>query len=511
MYRRAAAREKAVLNPMARFQPPRSTRDLPPAEAALRKHVETEFGRVAETYGFQPVGTPTFETVELFSARSGPEIKSSLLTFHCDHEELALRPEMTAPVCRLVSSGALGDDSLPHKLYYVAPCFRYCRPGSGRYREFTQAGIECIGEPGAAADAEVIAAAYRFLETIGITKPTLRIGNVGIFGQLLREDLGADDRAIVIGHLDRLMGIRERCRELAESQDALLFGELKIDRMDLASLQEQADYAGPDRIEERQVAGAAELAELMPREAEATYRRLWDVQDLVPRATADLLIAVSRLQGPLASVDQEARALLKGTRATGALDELLAVCRQVEMYGHGEIEVVLGIARGFTFYTSTVFEILSTGPRGVRKYCGGGRYDRLIGEFGGPELPATGCAFRFDSLLDDVRATGAWSTPKAFQLFLLAASESALSEAVGLAETLRSGGIRTGVAVGPQNKPTAADCAARKTERIGLVSGRPGGEITISDGNVSEVTPSDTEGLLRRLTSLASAIKNLKQ
>jgi histidyl-tRNA synthetase len=282
-----------------------------------------------------------------------------------------------------------------------------------------------------------------------------------------------------------------------------LFGELKIDRMDLASLQEQADYAGPDSIEQRHVAGAAELAEVMPGEAEATYRRLWDVQDLVPQATADLLMGVSRLHGPLAKVDKEARALLKGTRATGALDELLSVCRQVEMYGHGEIEVVLGIARGFTFYTSTVFEILSTGPRGVRKYCGGGRYDRLIGEFGGPELPATGCAFRFDSLMDDVRATGGWSTPKAFQLFLLAASEEALGEAVSLAESLRSRGVRTGVAVGPQNKPTSADCAARKTERIGLVSGQPGGEVTISDGNRTETVPADAEALSQRLAGLA--------
>jgi len=111
------------------------------------------------------------------------------------------------------------------------------------------------------------------------------------------------------------------------------------------------------------------------------------------------------------------------------------------------------------------------------------------------------CAFRFDSLLDDVRATGAWSTPKAFQLFLLAASEAALSEAVGLAETLRSRGVRVGVAVGPQQQPTAADCAARKTERIGLVSGQRGAEITISDGNTSELAPSDAEALLQKLTS----------
>jgi histidyl-tRNA synthetase len=486
---------------MARFQPPRSTRDLPPEEAALRKHVETEFGRVVETYGFQPIQTPTFESVELFSARSGPEIRSSLLTFHCDHEELALRPEMTAPVCRLISSGALDADAPPHKLCYVAPCFRYCRPGSGRYREFTQAGIECIGESGPAADAEVIAAACRFLEAIGIAKPTLRIGSIGIFGQLLREDLDADDRATVIGHLDRLMGIRERCRVLAESEDPLLFDELKIDRMDLASLQEQVDYSGSDRIEDRRISDAAELAEVMPGEAEATYRRWWDVQDLVPQATADLLIRVSRLQGPLADVDQEARSLLAGTRATDALDELLSVCRQVEMYGYGKLEVVLGIARGFTFYTSTVFEILSTGSQGVRKYCGGGRYDRLIGEFGGPELPAIGCAFRFDSLLDEARAAGAWSMPRPFQLFLLAESEEALGKAVGLAENLRGRGVRVGVAVGPQTEPTTADCEVRKTERIGLVSGSPGDEITMSDGNTAEVVPSDAEALVQSLMS----------
>lgn len=480
---------------MARFRPPRATRDLLPADAALRMRIENQFAKIAETYGFQPIQTPSFENVELFAARSGPEIKSSMLTFHCDHEELALRPEMTAPVCRLVSSGALDDAPAPHKLYYVAPCFRYCRPGSGRYREFTQAGIECIGEAGFDADAEVIAAVCRFLDAIGITDKTLRIGNIGIFGHLLREDLDPEDRAIVIGHLDRLMGIRERCRALAQSGDRLLLDALKIDRMDLAAIQAQSDYSGSEQIEARQNLGMEELAEIMPREAEATYRRLWDVQDLVPKPAADLLIDISRLQGPLAEVDQEARALLDGTAATGALDELLSVCRRVEQYGQHEPEVVLGIARGFTFYTSTVFEVASANAHGIRKYCGGGRYDRLIGEFGGPDLEATGCAVRFDSLIDEVRSAGAWSMPRPYQLFLLAASDSVLSETIGLAETLRARGHRVGLAVGSQIQPTAADCEARGTERIGLVSGEPHAEIVVSDGTSSRAVPAEANAL----------------
>ena len=485
---------------MARFQPPRATRDLLPADAALRQHIERQFAQVAEGYGFQPIQTPAFENVELFSARSGPEIKSSMLTFHCDHEELALRPEMTAPVCRLVSSGALDEASVPHKLYYVAPCFRYCRPGSGRYREFTQAGIECIGEPGPQTDAEVIAAVCRFLDAIGIADRAVRIGSIGIFGQLLREDLDAEDHAIVIGHLDRMMSIRERCRALAQSDDPSLLDELKIDRMDLASIQAQGDYSGPEQIEKRQNLSVKELAEVMPREAEATYRRLWDVQDLVPEPAADLLINVSRLQGPLAEVDQKARALLDGTAATGALDELLSVCRQVEMYGQHEPEVVLGIARGFTFYTSTVFEVASSNAHGIRKYCGGGRYDRLIAEFGGPSLPATGCAVRFDSLVDEVRAAGAWSMPRPYQLFLIAASDSVLQRAVALAEALRAKGHRIGVAVGSEAQPTAADCETRRTERIGLISEGAGVDIVVSDGVSSKTVVGSADAVAAELT-----------
>ena len=424
---------------MLNTAPPPATRDLLPEDTALRRHLESSFIRTAEAYGFEEIATPAFERADLFAARSGAEIKSSLLTFHCDHEEYALRPEMTAPACRLAASGALAGRPAPYKLFYVAPCFRYCRPHSGRYREFTQAGLECIGEPGPGVDAEVIAAACRFLRAVGIEDFSLKIGTVGIFRELLPDDLNADERAAVIGHLDRLIGIDERCAVLAATGSQGLFDQLKIDRSDFAAMQAQADYSGEYAIADRPAPTAEELADRFPREAAAALRRVWNVEGYLSDRTADLLIRVSRIRGARDEVAAQAAELLPGAGAGGALDNLLAVCRLLEAYGAGCSQVVLGIARGLTFYTGVVFEISANG----RKYCGGGRYDNLIELFGGGRLPATGCAFRFDTLFNVAAAAAAQPQPG---IVLEPAAATDLAKTVSLAEGLRDRGLRVGAA-----------------------------------------------------------------
>ena len=468
------------------FEPPRATRDILPDQAAARNHVRAAFVRAAESYGFQEVVTPAFERLELFSARSGPEIKNSMLTFHCDHEEFALRPEITAPVCRLMSSGAFDAIEKPHKLYYVGSCFRYCRPQPGRYREFTQAGVECVGASGPAVDAEIIALACRVLGAIGVAEFSLKIGNIGIFRDLLPESLSLEDRSAVIGHLDRVISIDERSRLLA-SDDSVL-DDLKFDRMELAKLQDETDYEGSETISNRPHLDPEEYAERLPKEAEATFRHLWQVEDLVPARTAELLLRASRLRGPLDVVRQEAEDLLAGSVATAAFHELLDVCGHLDMYGMGEFEVVLGIARGFTFYTSTVFEISPTPGNGGVKYCGGGRYDGLVELFGGPSMPSTGCAFRFDALVESFLRDNEWKAPLPFQVFLLADSEQTLAAAVGIAEKLRASGIRVGLSTGTLDKVSKADLEQRKTERIGLLTaaGLERGVVQISDGTNAE-------------------------
>src|SRR5947209_1513337 len=132
---------------MAKYQVPRGTRDFLPREMVVRNHVERQVRAAFESYGFQQIQTPIFEQYELLAARSGEEIKESMFTFASDAGRYALRPELTSPVCRLIASNALGESRPPYKLYYFGPCFRYCRPQTGRYREFYQAGVELMGSP----------------------------------------------------------------------------------------------------------------------------------------------------------------------------------------------------------------------------------------------------------------------------------------------------------------------------------------------------------------------------
>ncbi len=423
--------------------PPPATRDELPADAAMRRHLDGAFARNAEAYGFEEVATPVFERADLFTARSGPEIKNSLLTFHCDHEEYALRPELTAPVCRLVASGALEGFHRPYKLFYVGPCFRYCRPHSGRSRQFTQAGFEVLGDPSPQADAEVIAAALRFLRSIGIDELRLTVGTAGIFRSLLPVELNPDERATVIGHLDRLSGIRERCATLAATKDPLTVEQLRTDRRDLASLQARDGYTGEFAIADLPAPDPAQLARRLPEEAAATFRRIWNVEGYLPDETAELLIRASGIRGTLDEVSKLAATVLGSSSAGESLAELMEVCQVLGHYGIDGFDVSLGIARGLTFYTGLVFEISS--EQGM--LCGGGRYDRLVELFGGDPTPATGCGVRFDTLQQLLSTRDRTAAFRGIRL--AAAGPGDKAHAVRLAEDLRDSGARVGVAGAP--------------------------------------------------------------
>jgi len=171
------------------IQRPRGTRDFGPTEMAKRRKVESAMRDACHRFGFGEVVTPTFETSELFTLRSGPGIIDEMYVFKDKGDrEMALRPEITASVVRFFVND-LSTQPRPLKLYYVGNCFRYENPQSGRYREFFQIGAELIGSKNPETDAEVIALAVNILRAAGLEDFVVRIGHIGILKSMIKDEI----------------------------------------------------------------------------------------------------------------------------------------------------------------------------------------------------------------------------------------------------------------------------------------------------------------------------------
>ncbi len=169
------------------IEKPRGTRDFSPEEMHKRNVIEQTMRSTFENFGYREIQTPTFENLELFKKKSGEEIINEIYDFKDKGgRELALRPELTAPVIRFYVE-KLQMEPKPLKLFYFGNCYRYDRPQKGRYREFKQAGCELIGTSTPEALAELIALAYYNIKNIGIKEINLRIGNLEILKIILQK------------------------------------------------------------------------------------------------------------------------------------------------------------------------------------------------------------------------------------------------------------------------------------------------------------------------------------
>jgi histidyl-tRNA synthetase len=190
--------------PVAVYQIPRGTRDFAPEEMQKRRFVESKIKNTFEKYGYKEIQTPTFENLDLFTAKSGESIIDELYSFKDKGgRDLALRPELTAPVIRMYVE-KMQMEPKPLKLFYFGNCFRYDRPQKGRYREFNQAGCEIIGSTSAEAISELIAMAYKILKGIGLKKIDLNIGNLKILSEIFKKlNLTKDQQKYIIPLIDK--------------------------------------------------------------------------------------------------------------------------------------------------------------------------------------------------------------------------------------------------------------------------------------------------------------------
>ncbi len=177
----------ARLASVPRFQAPRGTRDLLPAERASLLHLERMALALATRYGYQPIETPLFEQAEVFERGVGQAtevVEKELFRVQAgrgdgDGERWALRPEPTAGICRAYVQHGMQTLPQPVRLTLTGPMFRYDRPQAGRYRQFWQFDVEAIGDPGPAVDAEIIELADRFLRDAGVGETELLLNSIG--------------------------------------------------------------------------------------------------------------------------------------------------------------------------------------------------------------------------------------------------------------------------------------------------------------------------------------------
>ncbi|MBM3947714.1 MAG: histidine--tRNA ligase [SAR202 cluster bacterium] len=165
------------------FQAPRGTADILPADQKVWRYVISTAQDVAARFGYERIDTPLFEDARLFVRGIGEVtdiVEKETYTFEDrGGDSLTLRPEGTAPVCRAYLEHGMHNLPQPVRLYYVCPVFRYERPQSGRYRQHHQFGVEAIGDPSAAVDAEVIELGWRLLEELGLRGLALHINSIG--------------------------------------------------------------------------------------------------------------------------------------------------------------------------------------------------------------------------------------------------------------------------------------------------------------------------------------------
>src|SRR6266704_4000733 len=149
-------------------------RDFYPEDLTLRNHIFATWRSVAARYGFVEYDGPPLESLELYTKKSGDEIVGQLYNFTDKGDrEIALRPEMTPTLARMVAAKANALRK-PVRWFSVPQLFRYERQQRGRLREHFQLNVDIVGEASVAADAELLAVAIDVMRAVGLTSGDVR-------------------------------------------------------------------------------------------------------------------------------------------------------------------------------------------------------------------------------------------------------------------------------------------------------------------------------------------------
>ena len=366
-------------------------RDFYPQELAERAHIMATWRDVARRYAFMEYDGPPLEPLELYTRKSGDEIVGQLYNFvDKGGRDVALRPEMTPTVARMVAARANALRK-PVRWFSMPQLFRYERQQKGRLREHYQLNVDIFGAAEVAADAELVACAVDIMRAFGLQSSdvVVRVSDRRLL-QAYLESLGVPADAIpgVYGVIDKL-----------ERQPAQVSAEK------LAALGVPSSAVSP-------IVGIADVG----------------FDELTTR--------------------------LGGGPAAATVEEFGEFLRYVPTLLGGDaswLRVDLSIVRGLAYYTGIVFELFDRSGE-FRAICGGGRYDTLLQSLGGADLPALGFGMGDVVLGELLRAKGLMQATEPHADYWISGSDDvSLDRIMAEAARLRSEGHAVEFALRPQS------------------------------------------------------------
>jgi histidyl-tRNA synthetase len=383
--------------------PPKGTRDHLPAQVRTRAGVIATVKRVFESFGYAPLETPALERLDVLTGKYGDEADQLIFRIlkrgaagERGEADLGLRYDLTVPLARVMAANQ--DLPKPFKRYQIQPVWRAERPQKGRFREFVQCDVDCVGTTSVLADAEMVAVMHETFAALGFR-----------------------DYRISINHRKILSAFMDYAGVPAELKFAAIRAMDKLDKI------------GRDGVE-------AELA----------------ASD-IPKPAADEIMGVlfDPKNSGLIDYYLNAAQAFAGEYDEGreGVAEMRSLAEYLNYFGvpDGVLSFDLHMARGLDYYTGPIYEAF-VAEGGVGSVAGGGRYDHLIAQLGGPDLPATGTSFGLERIITLLAERETAGAAAAADVLVAVYDESVLQDALRVAREIRTAGARCEVYLDPSVK-----------------------------------------------------------
>jgi histidyl-tRNA synthetase len=359
-------------------------RDFLPEEMAIRQKVIKTLEQVFESYGFEPLETPSLEYSSTLLGKYGKEADKMVYSFKDKGDrDIGLIYDLTVPVSKVLALYSQ-KINLPFKRYQMQRIWRAEKPQKGRYREVLQCDVDIFGSTSPLADAEIIAITYSCLKKLGFKRFTIKINSRQVLLKLISDlDIKKKDKQLsILRIIDKLekIGLDGVKKELKKTG----FSEGKIEKL---------------------------------------------------------------------------LSLIKSTQPDENLKQLFDYLKQLKV-DEKFYQFDPTLVRGLDYYTGPVFETIikktENLPAGKQagSITGGGRYDKLIFNLGGPDIPATGTTIGLDRICEAIKEQNLWpklsSSPT--KVLVTVFSPEYLKESMDIACQLRETGTNVDLYSNPEVK-----------------------------------------------------------